>query len=347
MKKIFLLITLLSSVVHASSNLMYDGFVDLYYSYDFNNPEAKDRDYTTQPARDDEFNINLVLLGLTHKKNRLTTRLSFQAGTYVQANYATEPTVGNTSGGLLSRHIQDAYIRYMLNEKTNLIVGIMPSHIGYESVLSIDNYTYTRSLAADFSPYYQSGAGLIHQLNDSFGIEGYVLNGWQNISEDDSNKALGTALRFNSGKVSFNYTTFFGKYLERSRQFHDLNIEYQLTKRLKLKALYDFGIQEMANGKDGNFSTFNIQSSYQINENHKVSLRFETYSDEKQANITTNTDQEFEVHGGALGYDYLLEEGYTFRAEYRYLKASEKIFKKKTSFDDSNQNLVFSLATKF
>ncbi|MGE3610657.1 MAG: porin [Bacteriovoracaceae bacterium] len=346
MKKFFLTL-LVSGSSFAATPVSFDGFVDLYYAYDFNRPKEQDRDYTTQPARNDEFNLNLALLGLTHKVNRLTARLSFQAGTYVQANYAAEPTEGNTSGGLLSRHIQDAYVRYQLHDKTTLIAGIMPSHIGYEGVLSIDNYTYTRSLAADFSPYYQSGAGLLHMLSESLAVEGYVLNGWQNISEDDSSKALGTALRFNKDKLSINYTTYFGSYLGQSRQFHDFNVEYRVSDKLKLKALYDFGIQDRDVGEDATFSTFNIQASLNVQESHRVSLRFEKYKDEKQANITTHTNQEFDVSGGSLGYDISLEEGYTFRTEYRYLKATQNIFKKKDGFSDSNQTLSFSIAAKF
>lgn len=346
MKKL-ILATLISGPCFAAAPISFDGFVDLYYAYDFNRPKDQDRDYTTQPARNDEFNVNLALLGLTHKVNRLTARLSFQAGTYVQANYASEPTEGNTSGGLLSRHIQDAYVRYKLQDKTTFVVGIMPSHIGYESVFSIDNYTYTRSLAADYSPYYQSGAGLIYELSDSILFEGYVLNGWQNISEDDSNKAIGTALRLNQEKWSLNYTTYFGKYLGFSRQFHDFNVEYRASAKLKVKALYDFGIQDKSVGADATFSTFNIQASYEPKERHKVSLRLETYRDEKQANITTHTDQEFEVYGGSVGHDYVLEEGYTLRSEYRYLKATEDVFKKKAMFSDTNQTLSFSIAAKF
>jgi hypothetical protein len=346
MKKIFLA-TLISISSLASTPVVFDGFIDLYYAYDFNRPKDKDRDYTTQPARNDEFNVNLALLGLTHKVNRLTARLSFQAGTYVQSNYAAEPTEGNTSGGLLSRHIQDAYVRYQLQDKTALLVGIMPSHIGYEGVLSIDNYTYTRSLASDYTPYYQSGAALLHQWSETVAVEGYVLNGWQNISEDDSNKALGSALRFSFEKWSLNYTTYFGKYLGYSRQFHDFNVEYRANSKLKLKALYDVGIQDRTVGADATFSTFNIQASYEPKERHKVSLRLETYRDDKQANITTHTDQAFNVYGGSLGHDYLLEEGYTLRSEYRYLKATEDIFKKQAKFTDTNQTLSFSIAAKF
>lgn len=338
---------LMPSLAFSNHTITFDGFVDMYYGYDFNNPEDGDRDYTTQPARSDEFNINLALFGITHKTNKLTTRLSFQVGTYVQTNYSSEPSEGSTSGPSLSRNIQDAYVKYQFTNKTSMIVGIMPSHIGYESVFSIDNYTYTRSLAADFSPYYQSGAGIIHQLNQFWSVEGYVLNGWQNISEDDTRKSLGTAVRYNKDKLSANYTTYLGSYLTRSRQFHDVNVEYRFSESFGMKALYNFAAQDLADDQEAHFSTFNLQAHWRLNPLHSLSARFETYNDREQSNITTNTNKPFKVTGGSLGYDYMIEEGYLLRAEFRYLKATEKIFNKKNTFTDSNRNLVISLATRF
>lgn len=159
MKYLWVTFLMLPFYVYADKATTFDGFVDLYYAYDFNEPTNHDREYTTQPARHNEFNANLVMLGVEHQKDDLKARLSFQAGTYVQSNYAAEPLVGSISGGDLSRHIQDAFITYQVSDETSLIAGIFPSHIGYEHVLSINNYTYTRSLAADFSPYFNQESG--------------------------------------------------------------------------------------------------------------------------------------------------------------------------------------------
>ena len=45
-----------------SPGLRIGGFVDTYYAFDFNRPSNFDRAYTTQPARHDEFNVNLAFL---------------------------------------------------------------------------------------------------------------------------------------------------------------------------------------------------------------------------------------------------------------------------------------------
>jgi hypothetical protein len=71
--------------------------------------------------------------------------LAFHAGTDSNDHYANEP-------GLL-KNIYEANVGISLNKKNNLWVdaGVMPSHIGFESAISMDNWYLTRSLLAENS----------------------------------------------------------------------------------------------------------------------------------------------------------------------------------------------------
>ena len=92
----------------------WGGFADAYYTYDFARPPTLDRSFfggatfTTQPARSNEFNVNLAYIEANLSGNGIHGRVAFQAGTAVQSNYGAEPSVGIISGPLLSRHIQEA-----------------------------------------------------------------------------------------------------------------------------------------------------------------------------------------------------------------------------------------------
>jgi putative OmpL-like beta-barrel porin-2 len=137
-----------------SRHVTWNAFVDTYYGYDFGRPAGFDRVFTTQAARHDEFNINLAYVAGSLTSERVRGRLALQAGTSVQSNYASEPAIGVVSGATLSRHIQEATAGARLAPSLWIDGGVYFSYIGLEGWISRDNPTYTRSLVAEYTPYY-------------------------------------------------------------------------------------------------------------------------------------------------------------------------------------------------
>ncbi len=204
------LIGLLSGTLAASAmaqapadtavKVTFGGFVDGYYAWDAGRPPSMDRSFaggalfTTQPARHNEFNVNLAFIELKAEGARVHGRLALQTGTSVQSNYSGEPTNGTVSGPSLGRIIQEAVAGTRIG--TNLWVdgGIFFSHMGMESFISRDNAAYTRSLAADYSPYYQSGVKFTWTPSSTVTAQVDIVNGWQNISENNSGKGVGARI---------------------------------------------------------------------------------------------------------------------------------------------------------
>ncbi len=111
------------------------GFVDVFYAYDFNRPEETTRQpFLYNHNRHHEFNLNLGLVKAGIENAKYRANLALQTGTYANDNYAAEP-------GLL-KNIFEANIGLSLNRKNTLWLdaGILPSHIGFESALSTDNW---------------------------------------------------------------------------------------------------------------------------------------------------------------------------------------------------------------
>jgi hypothetical protein len=174
----------------------FGAFVDGYYAYDFNRPRTLDRPFTTQAARHDEFNINLAHLEAVLAGPRVRGRFAAQFGTSVQANYAGEPTVGALSGPSVSRFIQEATVGYRLARTVWIDGGVFFSPFGSENWISRDNWTYTRSFIADNSPYYEAGVKATWQARPWLAAQLHVVNGWQNVSETNSDKALGARVDY-------------------------------------------------------------------------------------------------------------------------------------------------------
>jgi hypothetical protein len=194
----------------------FGGFVDSYYAWDFDRPQTLDRSFaggvlfTTQPARHNEFNINLAFIEAKLDGARVHGRLALQAGTSVQSNYSGEPANGAVSGPTLARHIQEAFAGGRVAPTLWIDGGIFYSHLGMESWASRDNLTYTRSLVADYSPYYSSGVRAVWQAAAKLTAQLHIVNGWQNISENNTGKGAGLRLDYAaSGALSVTYYNFF------------------------------------------------------------------------------------------------------------------------------------------
>jgi hypothetical protein len=339
--------------------VQWNGFVDTQYAFDFNNPPNGDRAFTTQPARANEFNLNLGYLDVVIDENKLRGRIALQAGTSVQSNYSSEPQKGVVSGPDLARNIQEARIGYKVSEKTWVDAGIFFAHVGAESWISKNNLTLTRSLVADYSPYYLSGVKLTHAATNSLTLQLLVTNGWQNISENNTDKSIGTGIEYTWEKVSLAYNTLIGNEVSpdingaarkgQFRHFHDFILRSRNTEAFEWIAQFDTGFQQKS--QSSNFSQWigaSLMGRYKIAEDKKVSLRLEHFQDPDQIVLVTQRPESFKAYGGSVGFDQTLEHGLLWRTELRYLSAKAAVFPKNTSdFSKNNLTATTSLALSF
>ena len=179
----FFLMILLSGYSQ-ESNFDVSAYLDFYYAYDFYDPAAKQRQYVTQAARHNEFNLNLGFIQTEYASDNLRGNLAIQIGTYPTANYGGEPNA-------FAQLIQNASVGVRLGEKTWIDAGVMGGHFGYEGLISMDNELYTQALATEYTPYYQTGVQLSSELSDKLNFRAVVINGWQNIYETNNGKSFG------------------------------------------------------------------------------------------------------------------------------------------------------------
>jgi len=194
-----------------AAHLTFGAFVDSYYAYDFGRPGEHQRVLVTQAARHDEFAINLAHVEARYQSPRARARLALQAGTAVQVNYAGEPdSLSGTSNFL--PHLQEAYAGVAVTPALWVDVGIFLSHVGSESWISADNPTYTRSLPSELAPYYEAGVRATWQATPSLTAQLSVLNGWQNLSENNGSKAAGLRLDWTATPaLTLSYSNFVGR----------------------------------------------------------------------------------------------------------------------------------------
>jgi hypothetical protein len=333
----------------------FGGFVDSYYAYDFGRPVNFDRPFTTQAVRHNEFNVNLAYVEAKVSGPRVRGRLALQAGTSVQSNYGGEPAIGTISGPSLSRFIQEAVAGYQITPSLWVDGGIFLSHIGMENWASRDNPTYTRSLSFDFTPAYESGVKLTWQATPKLSALITVVNGWQNISENNQGKAVGARLDYaRSSSTTFSYYNFVGNEASSSRLriFNGVGFKSGLTATLTLQGNFDYGRQQQAvTGSDSWWST-GLIGKLQVTPVVGVSGRVERYQDPDQVLVVTGSPGGFKATMASLGLDVspLGNTRVLWRSELRGTWAGDPVFPNRsaaTGTSTSNTLLVTSLALTF
>ncbi|RDV17032.1 porin [Pontibacter diazotrophicus] len=335
------------SIEAAATPFQLSGAVDVYYGYDFSKPVGQDRLYTTQAYRHNEFNLNWGFLQADYATDRVRATLALHTGTYVQANYADEPNE-------LTRLIAQANAGVRLAEDLWLDVGILPSHIGYESTFSGDNEIYTRALMAENSPYFETGAQLTAAVSDQVTLTFLVLNGWQNIQETNDAKSLGFGISYTpTAQLELSYNNYYGNEAPegveaKRRFFNNFNAGYTFSDRFSMGASADYGRQELfGSNEKGSWYAAMLLARYRLSNHFALAGRVEHYNDEDQIIVVTGTPAGFQTSSASLNFDYIPANNFLWRFEARGYDSKDRIFYGEEETEGNNLLLVTSFSVKF
>ncbi|HMU60481.1 MAG TPA: outer membrane beta-barrel protein [Gemmatimonadales bacterium] len=310
----------------------FGAFIDTYFAWDFGQPDAFDRPYTTQPARHDEFNVNLAFLEAKLTGERVRGRLALQAGTSVQANYAGEPNVGSVSGDDLARIIQEAWVGVRVSPKLWVDGGIYFSPIGWESFISWDNPTYTRSLVADYTPYFVTGVKATWTASSRVTAQVHLVNGWQIVSENNPDKSVIARVDWQATPaLALAYAFYAGNEQPdtlptRTRYYNQLLARVAAGHGWDFWGTFDVGAQTVPDGSAQTWYGAVIIGRKALSPKVAVVGRVEGHSDRDQVLIFTGTPDGFRTIGGSIGVDVQPEEYLKWRTELRGFSSSDPVW---------------------
>lgn len=312
-----------------TSSLKFSAFADVYYSFDFNRPVTPDRpDFIYNHDRNNEFNLNLGYLKAAYSEGRVRANLAFGMGTYMIANYSQEDQ------GL--QNLFEANAGFKLSETKNiwLDAGVLPSHIGFESAVSIQSATLTRSLVADNSPYYETGLRLSStSSNGRWMFAALVLNGWQRIQKvnGSTTPSFGTQITYTTDRLTVNYSTFFGTVdpdrFRRWRIYHNGYMIYKMTSDFEMTLGFDFGAQQYRKNSNMYYVWFSpvFVGRYIISDKWSFSTRFEYFRDESEI-VAAVAGTGLVMAGASVNVDHKIRENAMVRLEYRILGGDDRYF---------------------
>src|SRR6478609_546017 len=358
MKRIFIFLFTLFSIRALAQqdttkgSVTWSGYVDVYYAFDSGKPDDHVRpSFIYNYNRSNEVNLNVGFVKANYTASNVRANVALMAGTYAQYNYASEQ-------GLL-KNVLEANAGVKLSKRKNLWIdaGIYASHIGFESAISKDCWNLTRSLFADNTPYYLSGAKVTYGSdNQKWTLTGMVINGWQRIQRETGNNtpAFGTQLIFKpNNSVTLNYSTFAGNTkpdsIKQMRFYNNFYGILQLTQRLGVIAGFDYGMEQ----KSKNSSDYNMLYAtalilrYALGEKLYLAGRAEYYQDEHGIIIATNTPNGFTTSGFSVNLDYAPAPNMLCRIEGRTFNSKDAIFSENGSPVNTNYSIVTSFAISF
>jgi len=342
----------LNSYAQDKPAIKVSGYLETYYLYDYNKPTDNNRpSFVYSHNRHNEVNLNLGFIKGNYDDGTVRANLSVMAGTYANANLAAEP-------GVL-KNIYEANAGLKLSKKSNLWIdaGIFASHIGFESAVSKDCWGLTRSILAENSPYYESGAKLTYISDDSkWLLSGLFLNGWQHIQRPNGNNtpAFGTQITFTpNSKITLNYSTFIGNdkpdIAKQMRYFHNFYGMFHFTDNFHLTTGFDYGKEQKSKGSSDYNNWYSPVVIVKVNFNDKWGMtgRWEYYSDKNGVIIATGTPNGFKTTGYSLNIDYAPVSNAVIRLEGKVYDSKDKIFTRGSKLVNHDATLTTSIAVSF
>lgn len=335
-----------------SKHLSISGYIESYYSFDFANPKNNIRQpFVYSYNRHNEFNLNLGFLKATYGSKNTRANLALMAGTYTNDNLSAEP-------GVL-KNIFEASLGVKIAKNKNIWVdaGIFASHIGFESAIGRDCWNLTRSILADNSPYFESGAKISYTSNnEKWFVSGLILNGWQRIKRVEGNSlpSFGHQLTYKPNpKITLNSSSFIGTDTPDStrqmRYFHNFYGQFQIHERLGILVGFDIGTQQKSKGSKAYNTWYSPVVIVRYNPIPKISIagRGEYYADPGGVIVNSGTINGFQTIGYSINIDYQISNNMVWRIEGRGFSSKDRIFELNGQGSRQNYFITTALALSF
>ncbi len=361
--KVMLLFFFLPAIAQTQEqdSLAIQLFAEVYTSFIPAKPNTEKRPgYFYNYGNANTASINMALARVFYQRKKFRTNLGLMAGDYARNNLAPEQP--------WARNIYEANVGYRFSNKEQiwLDVGVFPSHIGAESAIGKDNWTATRSIVADNSPYYETGIRFSYKPGSQWYFALLTLNGWQRITAplNQLGANWGAQVSYSpNSMVSFNSSSYIGKVrnngVYKTRIYSNLYATAWLSKRLGLLAGWDFGMQE-GSLTPGSYAwnDVSVQLRYKLKpEKLALAVRYEQMNDPNRVlyQPETNPALSFYVHLVSANLDWVPLNGFLLRAEANFQSSPKPLFFKEnkavpqqfSAFLIASYNFQFSKKRQF
>ena len=301
--------------VWSAGGITFSGLIDGYYSFNANHPASRNNNLRNFEVKANQFSLNMTKFTLEHDADPVGFKLDFGFGRAWEIFHATDP-----AGTDVVRYIPQAYITFKPKNAGGLQIDFGKFYTSAGAELTENNLTwnYGRGLLYTNGPYYHTGLRINKPLNDKFAVGLQVVNGWNNVEDNNSGKTFGFTTAFTPNKKFSWYNNYYtgpekNETNKGKRNFFDTVINLNPNDKTSFFVNYDYGHESKVGSSDATWVAIAFSSRFQTTEKTALALRYEHYNDQ-DGFITGQTQKlnSFTVTG-----EYKWVEGLLARLEYR------------------------------
>lgn len=308
-----------------------EGYVDTYYSYNFNHPASRANLLRAFDTRDRRFSIRAADIAFDKQPtadSRIGFRLDFLFGP--AADYLNSDEPGNVR---FYRNIHQAYISYLapVGRGLQIDAGKFIPWVGAEYDDANKNWNYSHGLLYNLAqPSFHAGLRAQYEFSDKVSLLTALVNGWGNIEENNGGKSFGFSLAVKpTGKLSLTQGYIVGPEQpgdnRRLRHLLDSLVSYDFNDRVSVVANYDYGIERLTEGGSARWQGVAGYLRYAPTKRIAFSPRVELYYD--YDGYTSGTAQR--LKGMTLTGEYKFNRYLLTRLEYRREWSNQAVFERR------------------
>jgi hypothetical protein len=225
------------------------GLIDGYYSLNFNHPASMNNQLRNFDVNANQFSLNMAKVTLQYEPDPIGFRLDFGFGR------AFDIINGSEKSPSVLRNVEQAYASIKPAQAKGLEIdfGKFVTSAGAEVIETKDDWNYSRSLLFAWAiPYYHFGLRTSFPVGKYFTGGVQLVNGWNNVEDNNSGKTVGLTGAINAGKVIWYHNYYFGPEKADTnkgwRRLYDTTVLVNPTSTTSFYINADYGVDNRIGG---------------------------------------------------------------------------------------------------
>jgi len=265
-------------------------------------------------VKSNQFSLNMAKITLAHDPDPIGFRLDLGFGRAFDMIHSAETAPS------IFRNIEQAYVSFKPARAKGFQVdfGEFVTAAGAEVIETNSNWNYSRSLLFAWAiPYYHFGLRATMPVGKYFSAGVHLVNGWNNVEDNNTGKTVGLMGVFNTSKVTWTNTYHVGPEKTGTNQglrhLYDTTLLVNPTKIASFYINFDYGVDKKVLSGESRWVGVAGAARFALTPHFALAPRLEWFNDAD--GFATGTRQK--VKEVTMTAEYKFIDGVLSRLEYR------------------------------